>query len=88
MIHKSATRACEITWNNGNVTTLWLGHNRSTGEAIVWQVVRWNGKLGKSTRLTGRNITKLVAEMARYVNADGRYTYRSDAAMAQIGALL
>ena len=39
MINKSATKACEIAWANGNATVLWVGHNRNTGETIVWQVV-------------------------------------------------
>lgn len=84
MIYKSATKACNILWSNGNETVLWVGYNRNTGETIVWQRVRYGTKLGKSTRITGRNITKLAAEIAQAVPADGTFTYCNTAAMSVI----
>lgn len=84
MIHKSATKAGEITWNNGRSTVLWIGHNRNTGETIVWQVVWTNGKPGKSTRITGGNIPKLATEIRQHVPAEGRWTYTNIPALAHI----
>ena len=84
MINKSATKACEISWSNGNTTVLHVGSNRNTGNAIVWQVVWKNGKPGKSSRITGANIAKLAAEIAQYVPADGAFVYRNAAAMTAI----
>ena len=89
MINKSATKACEIAWTNGNATVLWVGHNRNTGETIVWQVV-WKTYPGgtwgpdRSSRITGRNIPKLAGEIAKAVPGDGSFTYRNAAAMAAI----
>jgi hypothetical protein len=89
MIHKSAIKAGEITWNNGNSTVLWIGTNRNTGETIVWQVV-WktypNGTHGpsRSKRITGRNIPKLAAEIRKYVPTEGRWTYTNAAALSHI----
>jgi hypothetical protein len=86
MINKSATKAGEIKWNNGKSTVLWIGHNRNTGETIVWQVVWANGKPGKSSRITGHNIPKLAAEIHKYVPADGAWVYTNAAALAHIAA--
>lgn len=84
MISKSATQACEISWTNGNKTVLHIGSNRNTGATIVWQVVWKDGKPGRSTRITGGNIAKLAAEIAKYVPAEGSFTYSNAAAMADI----
>lgn len=84
MINQSATKACEITWTNGNKTVLHVGFNRNTGATIVWQVVWKNGKPGKSTRITGGNIIKLAAEIAKYVPAEGSFTFHNDSAMSAI----
>lgn len=84
MINKSATKAGEITWNNGNVTVLWVGLNGNTGATVVWVVERINGKLGRSKRLTGGNIHKLAAEIASALPREGRYTYSNAAALAAI----
>lgn len=84
MINKSATKACEILWANGNETVFWVGHNSNTGATIVWQRVRYGAKLGKSTRITGRNIAKLAAEIAAIEPWEATFTYRNAAAMAAI----
>jgi hypothetical protein len=84
VIHKSATKACDIAWKNGNHTVLWVGHNHNTGDTIVWQMVIQPGKHHKSSRITGRNIAKLAAEIAKYVPAEGQFVYRNAAAMSAI----
>ena len=84
MINKSATKACNIKWPNGNETVLWVGHNKNTGDAIVWQVVWREGKPGKSSRITGGNISKLAAEIAKHVPAEGSFIYHNAAAMSAI----
>lgn len=87
MIYKSATHAATITWNNGNRgVALYVGSNRSTGETIVWQVVKRNGKLGRSTRITGSNIAKLAAEIRQYVPAEGSMVVHNQAAFDVITA--
>ena len=89
MINKSATKACKIKWANGNETVLWVGHNGNTGDTIVWQVV-WktfpNGTWGpsRSRRTTGGNITKLAAEISKYIPAEGSFIYHNAAAMSAI----
>jgi hypothetical protein len=85
MINKSATKAGEITWNNGNSTVLWLGSNSNTGETIVWQVVWKNGKPGKSSRITGGNIAKLAEEIKKYVPTEGKWAYANAACLSHIG---
>lgn len=84
MINKSAIKACSIKWNNGNETVLWVGYNRNTGTIIVWQVVWRDGKAGKSSRITGGNIAKLAAELAKHVPTEGSFTYHNAAVMAAI----
>ena len=84
MINKSATKACNIKWANGNETVLWVGHNGNTGDTIVWQVVWRNGNPGKSTRITGGNIPKLAAEIAKHVPTEGSFIYHNAAAMSAI----
>jgi hypothetical protein len=85
VINKSATKACEIAWNNGNRTVLWIGANSNTGDTIVWQVVWRNGKPGRSSRITGRNIRQLARELAVAVPAECSIAYSNDAAMAAFG---
>jgi hypothetical protein len=64
MIHKSATEIGTVEFKNGNRNTLYLGHNRSTGERIVWQQVAGR----RSQRVTGRNIGKFAEELNHVLN--------------------
>lgn len=84
MINKSATKAAEIAFANGNSVVLWIGHNRNTGATIVWQVVWRNGKAGKSTRVTGGNVAKLGAEIRALLPSEGRLVYSNSAALSVI----
>lgn len=84
MINKSATKAGEIKFENGNSVVFWVGHNSNTGETIVWQVVWRNGKPGRSMRLTGGNITKLANEICTLPESEGKFVFRNAAAMAVI----
>lgn len=67
-INKSAARVGDLKWRkSGNVVTLYWGTNRNTGEDIVWQVL--NGDRRSTTRHTGENIPRLVAELVAAINA-------------------
>jgi len=76
-INESATYVGTIEWlESGNRVALYFGENRNTGEAIVWQsLLGRSGNPGADrrsgpgiSRHTGRNITKLLAELNRYLN--------------------
>lgn len=84
MINKSATKAGEIKFANGNSVVFWIGYNSNTGATIVWQVVWRNGKPGKSTRLTGNNITKLANEIRTLPKSEGKFVFSNAAAMSAI----
>lgn len=84
MINKSATKAGEIKFANGNSVVLWVGHNSNTGDTIVWQVVWCNGKPGRSTRLTGGNIAKLANEIRALPESEGKFVFSNATAMAVI----
>lgn len=84
MIHKSSTKAAEIKFANGNSVVLWVDYNHNTGSLIVWQVVWRDGKPGRSTRVTGRNIAKLGAEIRALPVSEGQLIYSNAAALAVI----
>lgn len=64
MINKSASKIGTVKFTNGNKVALFIGSNRNTGETIVWQVL--NG--GRSTRVTGKNITRLANDLNDALN--------------------
>lgn len=91
MINKSATKVGTIEFKNGRKNNLWLGHNCNTGETILWQVMQeLDGRLGRSTRVTGRNLTKLAIELNDCLN-EGEAKWvgaRNDAAVDMLQKLL
>jgi hypothetical protein len=79
MADKSATEIGVIRFQNGNVTTLHAGTNSNTGETIIWQQVEGR----RASRVTGRNIPKLAAEL-NFVLVEGQAAWVrcNDAALA------
>lgn len=84
MINKSASKIGTIEFKNGNQTTLWIGTNSNTGETILWQVMKEPlGLVGRSKRITGRNLGKLATEL-NFVLCEGEAKWigeRNDAAL-------
>jgi hypothetical protein len=63
-IHEGAKLIGELEFANGYRNQLWLSYNHNTGAPIVWQRVKSpTGKWTDFKRSTGRNISKMVAEM-------------------------
>lgn len=65
MPHKSATQIGTLRFKaTGLTNVLHLGHNRNTGETILWQRVAKR----REQRMTGRNLVKLAAELNTALN--------------------
>jgi hypothetical protein len=63
-IPEKAQKAAELAWKAGHVTVLWTNLKDNTGAVRVYQRVRSaGGQHGKLTRVTGRTIAKLLAEI-------------------------
>jgi hypothetical protein len=63
-IHDNAKLIGELKFANDFRNQLWISYNHNTGEPIVWQRVKSpTGKWTDFKRATGRNISKMVAEM-------------------------
>lgn len=84
VINKSASKIGTVEFKNGNQTTLWIGSNHNTGETILWQVMKEPlGLVGRSKRVTGKNLGKLATELNDCLN-EGECKWigeRNDAAL-------
>lgn len=71
MVNKSASKLGTLLFTNGNRNEIYIGTNRNTGATIVWQVrtsPRFKPGFTDETRLTGRHIAKLWAELSDALN--------------------
>jgi hypothetical protein len=74
-INVGAALVGTIQFTNGNRTTLHYGFNSNTGEPIVWQACND----GRPSRITGRNIARLVEELEHVLDeGEARWLEKND----------
>ena len=67
-LNDNASRIGIVEFANGRTNALWIGTNTNTGTTIVWQRP---SSTGRYSRVTGRNIARLLEELNQVLNEGG-----------------